>query len=220
MAPKRKQIAATKYSPEKKQSKHIAKEDNYSFHCINSPKVDMNEHTKSFTCKINGIPRPQYRCVPLKSGRMVNVFSAYTKSFSKAYSKALQEANQTIFSMSGNPVKITVRFYFPRPLKHFQKQQINLPVLPNAPVYFTNMPDVDNVQKLLLDALENICYKNDKDVAHIEATKLYDPEHRFWKKGYQPTGITIIKVQEIVEDKYEKGCCCESCKYKRKYTSK
>ena len=216
MPPKKKKLPVTKPTTSTKKAKLIVHKDNCSYHSVNQSKVERTEHAKSLTCKINGMPRPQHRCIPLKSGRMVNAYSEHTKSFKIAFCKALQQANETIFSMSGNPIKATVKFYFARPHKHFQQLKMNQPVLPNAPVYFTNAPDIDNLQKLILDAMQNTCYENDKVVAHVKAAKLYDPMHKFWMQDCHPSGATTIKVQEMVEDKYEENCHCESCKSKRK----
>lgn len=75
-------------------------------------------------------------------------------------------------------------------------------------------PDLDNCIKLILDALQEVCYKNDFLVAQIDAAKVYDHTQLTWKQ--ENSGCTIIKISEIEESISQDGCNCLSCKYKSK----
>jgi Holliday junction resolvase RusA-like endonuclease len=154
------------------------------------------------------------RCLPTskhsaKTVSMINQSANYCRSLSNAFKEALKKAPLGFFTSSKTPFKLKVLFHFPRPKCHYIT---SLKALKNnAPVYVTNVPDIDNMLKLLLDALKHSSYKDDNLVAHVEAAKLYSP----WDTTYNPTytGCTIIRISEISETHADVGCDCLYCKH-------
>ena len=175
-------------------------------------------HCSTFKCKIDGIPRPQSRsfATTKASNGKVRMFSpskANQKSFAAAFAKAAETAHATILTdKPGCPVHITVRFFFPRPKKHFtfHQQSGQLVLAPGAPTFVTKTPDIDNCVKLVLDALQDICFKTDCVVAHIDAAKLFDHTQTIWTEATKDRGCTIIKISKFDETFQEDGCTCLS----------
>jgi len=64
------------------------------------------------------------------------------------------------------PVKIKIKAYFP--VKYKDRHIKNNPHI--------NKPDVDNIAKLVLDALNKVLYTDDKLIYHLEIIKLYADE--------------------------------------------
>lgn len=68
------------------------------------------------------------------------------------------------------PVKMWVRFYMPRPKKHFNKTGLR----PDAPEFFTGKPDADNLAKAVMDALTILgMWRDDSLVYDLRAEKIY-----------------------------------------------
>lgn len=81
-------------------------------------------------------------------------------------------------------------------------------------MYVTKAPDIDNCIKLVMDALQGVCYQNDYDVVHIDAAKIFDHTQLIWQHGQSEMGCTIIKISEISEQHLDEDCKCLSCKQK------
>lgn len=79
--------------------------------------------------------------------------------------------------ITSNPVRIDIAFYF----------QTN--VAQKFKKIYTKKPDVDNLAKTVLDALNQICYVDDKQVCVLTCKKLYDENY----------GIRV-KIQELEEE--------------------
>lgn len=198
---------------------------NYSFDPNSAVASEKTNHLVSFKCKINGVPRPQARCFAKTFGRNKPLMFSPSKANQQMFGKAFQSAmsklnNHKLFTLSGEKaVTIVVKFYFPRPKSHYfyntNKKQHELS--PTAPLFVKKTPDLDNCIKLVIDALQGICYKNDSVVTRIEATKQFDTSQLVWKAGQsESTGCTLIKVTEIDDTTFDEKCSCISCQFKNK----
>jgi Holliday junction resolvase RusA-like endonuclease len=213
-----------KASTKKNKSKATTAKANYSFDPNSAVAFQKTTHLVSFKCKINGTPRPQARNFGKTNGyKKLQMFSPSKQNqemFGQAFKEAMSMVNQKLFTLSGtHPCTVSVIFFFPRPKSHYfhNNETKQYELCQAAPLFLAKTPDLDNCIKLVLDALQGICYKNDFQVAHIEATKQYDHTQLVWKSGQtQSSGCTIIKVTEIDDSKYDSTCSCLSCKYKNK----
>jgi len=198
------------------------KGNNCSFNEQSSHAVNVNPHQRSFKCKIDGIPRPQARCFATTTGKsktvhMINTSKTHSTSFKRAFQSALSKANTEIFLKNKKPVLLTVRFCFPHPKNHCEcnsqsKQHI---LKTNAPICVTKRPDLDNLLKLLLDSLQEVCHDDDCNVVHIDSAKLFDHTQKVCNDSQADTGSTIIKITEVDESETDATCSCLSCKKKR-----
>lgn len=83
------------------------------------------------------------------------------------------------------PVSITLRFYVapPKYLAKKKRQQ----ALENETIWVDKKPDLDNYVKAILDAINGIAYKDDGQIASLNAVKVY---------SYNPrTEIEITKME-------------------------
>ena len=72
------------------------------------------------------------------------------------------------------PISLAALFYFKRPVSHYKTTipgEIILP--PDAPKFATKTPDIDNVLKLVLDALQGVVCENNNQITEIVAKKLW-----------------------------------------------
>ena len=72
----------------------------------------------------------------------------------------------------GDPVRMVIDFVFARPKSHMRKTGIakNAPQLPR--------PDIDNLEKAVLDALNGVAWEDDTQVACVTKEKSYGTEAR------------------------------------------
>lgn len=93
-----------------------------------------------------------------------------------AYTPAKTQKAERIISIIGKmqwkhepltcPVEVKVTFYMPRP-KAKQPSMVHI-----------KRPDLDNILKLVLDALNGIVWADDNVIWHIDAQKIYSNEPR------------------------------------------
>lgn len=89
----------------------------------------------------------------------------------------------------GCPVNIDVTFYLPIPQstsKPKQRQMLN------GVIHHIHKPDIDNLQKFVLDCLNGIVLQDDRSVVEIRARKVYST-----KPG------TLIRIFPLNPEKYE-----------------
>lgn len=74
------------------------------------------------------------------------------------------------------PIRVDLTFYFPRPKAHYNTKGF---LKPSAPRWHESKPDRDNADKLVLDALTNLClWRDDAQVCDGRIQKLYETENR------------------------------------------
>jgi Holliday junction resolvase RusA-like endonuclease len=69
-----------------------------------------------------------------------------------------------------HPLMLDLKFLFPRPKTHFRA---NGKVKPMAPNRHISRPDLDNLQKFVLDALNGVFWHDDACVCLVTAEKAY-----------------------------------------------
>ena len=71
----------------------------------------------------------------------------------------------------GDPIRIRINFWMPRPKAHFRA---NGDLKAGSPKYHVSRPDTDNLAKAVLDALQGAgAFHDDSQVAKLTATKCY-----------------------------------------------
>ena len=84
------------------------------------------------------------------------------------------------------PVWVTLRFTFSRPKSHLRA---NGQVKPSAPMMHATKPDVDNLTKLVMDALNGVFFRDDSQVYYTDA-----------RKGYGDTPGVDVTLREFGEN--------------------
>ena len=70
-------------------------------------------------------------------------------------------------------VKITAIYVFARPKGHYGTGRNSSKLKASSPVMYTKKPDIDNIDKILLDSLNGIILKDDAQVIAMDSTKRY-----------------------------------------------
>ena len=119
---------------------------------------------------IEGIrPAPQGSKKHVGRGVMVDM-SANLKPWREA---VRQEALKTGAAMALGPVFVELVFRFARPKGHFNtKGQLK----PNAPMHVIVKPDIDKIERSVLDGLTGVLFKDDSQVCCLYALKVYCKE--------------------------------------------
>lgn len=119
-----------------------------------------------------GQPRPRAFARKIGGKYVARVFEAGTaEQWKSQIATAWKESGATMMEVPACSVLLS--FQFPRPKHHSTAKGV---LKPDAPVWHTAKPDVDNTIKAVLDALTQIgAWKDDAIVASIVASKLYSP---------------------------------------------
>ena len=84
------------------------------------------------------------------------------------------------------PVCLTVTAYLQRPKKFFRQKD------PDGPIHCTSKPDLDNIVKLIEDAMNKYVYRDDAQVCYVTLGKFYCE-----KSGRPRTAISIELLPEV-----------------------
>lgn len=98
----------------------------------------------------------------------------YTPKETKEYEKLIRDewtAQNPINSWGyGGPVMVYISFSFKRAKSHYNsKGQLKA----DAPTHYVSTPDLDNIEKAVLDALNGVAYKDDKQIIIKASSKHY-----------------------------------------------
>lgn len=75
------------------------------------------------------------------------------------------------------PVVVTIDCYFPRPKSHFGTGRNAGIIKATAPMSHIQRPDMDKLQRAILDALTGIAWHDDSQVVRIVAAKHWSEPH-------------------------------------------
>lgn len=113
------------------------------------------------------VPKSQKRHEFHRYGKFVNTYdpSKPDKEVIKQFIALTQKNIQIIKP----PIMFKLTAYMPIPKSLSQKKKDEL-----LGQYHTNVPDLDNIFKLVSDALNHIFYKDDSQISKIVCEKIYD----------------------------------------------
>lgn len=137
-----------------------------------------------------GEPKGQPRPRAFSRGGHARVYDPGTaENWKSQIAVAAKEQNQIPTVPIDAPVRVKMVFSFPRPKSHFRS---NGDVKENAPHWHVARPDVDNLQKAVMDALTALGFwRDDSLVAEVESVKKYVAG-----KNYAPGAM--IEIREAV----------------------
>ena len=87
-------------------------------------------------------------------------------------------AAEALLTMGGRgprdeAVELLIRYYFPRPLGHYGSGRNADLLKPSAPVHKLTAPDTSKLNRAAEDAMSGIVYRDDAQIVHTDAWKLY-----------------------------------------------
>ena len=119
------------------------------------------------TFEVPGEPRGKGRPRVTKNG-------TYTDSETKAYEDKIVVYYRKAFGgfrwPEGAYIRVKVIAHYPIPKKATKNA---LAAMQAGGIFPTRKPDIDNVLKIVLDALNGVAYKDDSRVVCVEAQKVY-----------------------------------------------
>lgn len=136
--------------------------------------VEKEQPQGKFSFVVEG--QPQGKARP----RFTKIGKTYTPAKTKNYEARIKTAarkaiNDVDFQAATNkPVSVVIEAVFPIPKSHSKTKRalcVSGKVLP------TVKPDVDNITKIVCDALNGIAYQDDKQVIHCVTMKRYTKEN-------------------------------------------
>lgn len=119
---------------------------------------------------------------------------AYTPGKTREY----EELVQWLYKLNGGEKMegaVWMEVYAYRtPPKSDSKAECARKLAGNAPC--TTKPDADNIEKIIMDALNGVAYDDDAQVAHVSASK-------FWRESNPGCSVYIAPWDEVVEGERE-----------------
>ena len=126
----------------------------------------MDSPISVFVCGIPvGQPRPRAR----RAGKRIIMYDP--KTAHKWRETVAMVAGAAIKRQLEGPLDVSLVFFFPRPKSHYGTGKNSDVLKASAPTYHTQKPDIDNVCKSTLDAMNDVVYGDDKQVVKLLAEK-------------------------------------------------
>ena len=122
-----------------------------------------------------GQGRPRFRSIPVtQGGKKIQMVHTYKKTDDKAYEKAILNAYlytyRGIKPMEG-PLAVEIKAWMPIPSSATRREKASMMSGEIAP---TKKPDIDNIAKSVLDALNGTAWNDDKQVCSPNVSKQYE----------------------------------------------
>jgi Holliday junction resolvase RusA-like endonuclease len=124
------------------------------------------------------VPKERAYTVTTKHGKTVSFTPARTQSFT-ALAKDVAKSVLAASAPISGPVEVEIEFKFQAP-KSWPKWKIQ--AAHDGLIEPTGRPDLDNLEKAVLDAANEIVFKDDAFVTAKGVTKIYGPEHGIFIK--------------------------------------
>lgn len=144
-----------------------------------------------------GQGRPRFRTIPVtQNGKRQTMGVAYKAREDTKYEQTIKDAYNATYSgikpLDGY-LRVIIDAWFPIPASTSRKQRAEMiagHILPDK------KPDIDNITKSILDALNGLAWEDDKQVVQISVSKRYEyPGH--------PVGLDVfIKLLNGEEDPF------------------
>lgn len=126
---------------------------------------------------ILGSPKAQGRPRAAKKGKFASVYEDKKDTQAKQDLAVIVQQNAPD-ELLDCPLRVDLHFYFPRPKSHFGTGKNSGTLKSSAPFHYTSKPDRDNLDKLVLDALTGVFWRDDSLVCRGWLQKEYSDKPR------------------------------------------
>ena len=134
---------------------------------------------------VMGIPKPQARPRAFKRGNHASVYSPVTEWRNDVKYAAAQEE-----AFKDTALTVIIDYYFKRPDSHYGTGRNSEKLKPSSPKFITKRPDLDNLNKAVLDALQDSgLIGDDSAIIELQSYKTY-----IGKAGKQGAEISILSI--------------------------
>ncbi len=96
----------------------------------------------------------------------------YTDKATADYEKFIKNQWRAVYGACkpfSGALAVTVTFRYQRPKSHYLKGSLR----EDAPKHFVQVPDLDNIEKAVLDALNKVAYADDKQIVRKYTEKMW-----------------------------------------------
>ena len=73
-------------------------------------------------------------------------------------------------------IELYIIFCYKRPRSHDISKNKILKLKPDAPMYRASTPDLDNLEKFVMDSYQGVFYKDDAQIVRLSSEKVYGEE--------------------------------------------
>lgn len=119
-----------------------------------------------------GDPKSLKRHRTYKTNNGLNINVDPSKDEKKTFLWKAIAANKPIKPFS-TAIKVKIMFYMPRPKSHYGTGKNSGTLKKNAPTFHIKKPDIDNLVKFVLDALNGAYWVDDTIVSTLMCRKIY-----------------------------------------------
>ena len=126
-----------------------------------------------------GQPKSQGRPrVDMRRGIVYSPGKANKHHYKTAAKLQFEQQGLPIPVFESGAVEIKITYRMSRPLCHYRSRDRTKPLCDGAPLapHHTGRPDIDNLDKLVLDSLTGIAYKDDCQVADKQSKRMWDSQ--------------------------------------------
>ena len=121
---------------------------------------------------ILGIPTAQGRPRARSAGKFIQVYDdPKSRRAKRTMATIIQEKAPP--KPLDCPLQVDLNFYLPRPKGHYGSGRNAGRLKSSAPAHHTKKPDIDNLRKLVMDAMTGIFWRDDSLVCKGTTTKEY-----------------------------------------------
>lgn len=144
---------------------------------------------RDLTFTVPGKPVPQGGMMAFAKGNKAFVTHKKPKELGDYRARVALAAEFAQAKCLTGPVELEASFFFDRPKSHYGTGKNAEIVKASAPTYPTGRPDIDKLERALLDALSGVCFHDDSQVVVMRSSKHYAPDHE--------GPATVISVWEL-----------------------
>ena len=136
-------------------------------------KLTNTQQEGSFVIPGNPLPQKRHRST-FRGGKPRNYDpSAQDKKKFKAMVGELG-----VESALKGDISLNVTFYMPRPKKHYRTGKYARLLKKDSPFWHSTKPDIDNLVKFVMDALQGMLWSDDCKIVRLETSKIYSKKPR------------------------------------------
>ena len=129
----------------------------------------------SIQITILGDPKAQKRARACNVGRYINIYDPSSKEKRNLLKIIQDKAPEKPFT---NPLALTIYYFMSRPKGHYGTGKNAGKLKDNAPVQHSKKPDLDNLIKLTIDAMNKVFFYDDSQIYKLTTSKVYDEKPR------------------------------------------
>ena len=118
---------------------------------------------------VPGKPQGKGRARVVFNGKFVQ---SYTPEGTANYENLIKVCYLNAYenSLTKNPIRLVITAYYPIPNNFSRKKRI---LAVNKQIWPTTKPDVDNIAKVVCDALNKVAYYDDNQIVSLSVEKFY-----------------------------------------------